>query len=49
MAAVETLLVSGSLTASELGHDLARRLVLAGVAVVAESATDTRHPDAAAE
>ena len=41
VAAVETLLVRGSLTASELGFDLARRLVLAGVAVISEHHTDT--------
>jgi hypothetical protein len=41
VAAVESLLVRGSTTASELGLDLARRLVLAGVAVVSEPRTDT--------
>jgi bifunctional lysine-specific demethylase and histidyl-hydroxylase NO66 len=45
---VQTLLANGSMTASELGLDLARRLVLAGVAVVAEHSTDTR-PNTAPE
>ena len=34
VAGVEALLVRGSMTAEELGIELARRLLLAGVAVV---------------
>ena len=41
VTATEALLVRGSMTASELGLDLARRLVLAGVAVVSERHTGT--------
>jgi lysine-specific demethylase/histidyl-hydroxylase NO66 len=45
VAATQTWLVQGRLTAGELGLDLARRLLLAGVAVVDHASTSSGTPE----